>query len=115
MTSPSTRAVLFDVSDERARQEAKWGQQNHPDIYLSLSYPIESSDEAKALTDVRAKVGQISYADILLEEVAEAVDAARMRMHHGSPDTVTALRGELVQVAAVAVAWVEKLDRQAGQ
>lgn len=99
-----TESVLRAVAEEREAQDAKWGVQNHPDIYRSLYYPIESAEKAKALTDVRAKVKQISYADILLEEVAEAIEAAM----EGNKN---ALIDELVQVAAVAVAWVEKIDR----
>lgn len=99
-----TATILTEVLAERIRQDEKWGEQNHPDIYQALWYPAPKSDEAKALCDVRAKARQISYTDILLEELAEAVDEARA----GNKQL---LRDELIQVAAVSVAWIEKLDR----
>lgn len=99
-----TESVLRAVWEEREAQDTKWGVQNHPDIYQSLYYPIESAERARALTNVRSAAKQISYADILLEEVAEAIEAAM----EGDKN---ALIDELVQVAAVAVAWVEKIDR----
>jgi hypothetical protein len=71
----TTMRVLDEVQDERRRQDAKWGEQNHPD------------------------------GTIALEEVFEALvetDPAK-------------LRDELLQVAAVAVAWVEAIDRRGGQ
>lgn len=59
------------------------------------------ADTAKDLTNQAAEEGNVTYRDILLEEVFEAMaeeDAAKLRV-------------ELVQTAAVAVAWVEKIDR----
>jgi NTP pyrophosphatase (non-canonical NTP hydrolase) len=73
------------VSDERSRQDAKWGEQNHdPAMYLT----------------------------ILMEEVGEAAQAA-LALRFGKPtDAAHAhYREELVQVAAVAVAMIECLDR----
>ncbi|ALY07409.1 hypothetical protein SEA_WIGGLEWIGGLE_87 [Mycobacterium phage Wigglewiggle] len=97
-------SVLDEIAAERARQEAKWGEQNHPDAYEELTYNLASGDCFKAVTEARSSFGMCSYADILLEEVAEAVDEARA-------GDKAALRTELIQVAAVATKWVEKLDR----
>ncbi|WP_124712967.1 hypothetical protein [Mycolicibacterium nivoides] len=97
-------SVLDEIAAERARQEAKWGEQNHPDITADLDYPILSGDYCKQVTESRSAVGKCTYTDILLEEVAEAVDEARL----GDKEK---LRVELIQVAAVATKWVEKLDR----
>ena len=58
---------------------------------------------AKKATDTAFKHGKVTYRDILLEEVFEAL----------AESNPARLRVELVQVAAVAVAWVEKIDRQA--
>lgn len=96
--------VLDDVYNERKRQDAKWGVQNHPDAVAGLPYPIAVANQAREITEDRAKNGTISFTDILLEEVAEATDEALA----GNRE---ALREELIQVAAVAVAWVEKIDR----
>ncbi|SHT53877.1 Uncharacterised protein [Mycobacteroides abscessus subsp. abscessus] len=93
------RQVLDEVVAERVRQHDKWGEQNHPDG-TKLRYERHAI-LAKALVERHAANGTITYADILWEEVTEAfaeTDKAR-------------LRAELIQVAAVAVAWVEKIDR----
>lgn len=79
-----TNNVLCEVRDERARQDDKWGEQNHdPFLYLT----------------------------ILGEEFGEACQAA-LHMRYGGP-AAEKLRKELVQTAAVAVAAIECLDRGA--
>ncbi|MEA1798522.1 hypothetical protein [Rhodococcus qingshengii] len=111
--------VLTEVADERARQDAKWGEQNHPNVdhvlmtreggaspaRMAEHYELPTAGRAKFLCDQAAGFGQVTYAHILIEEVAEVVEAATRA-------SVTELRAELIQVAAVAVAWVEKLDRE---
>lgn len=74
--------VLRDVHLERHQQDEKWGEQNHEDSY---------------------------WLGILMEEVGEsATDVIENTL-----DSHTArLREELVQVAAVAVAWIECIDRR---
>jgi NTP pyrophosphatase (non-canonical NTP hydrolase) len=75
--------ALTDVVAERARQDAKWGEQNHdPFAYLA----------------------------ILMEEVGETAKEAVEMKFSGSYD-VEKLRTEAVQTAAVAVAFVECMDR----
>lgn len=87
----STWNVLEEVAQERARQDTKWGIQNH-----------EPSD----------------YFAILAEEVGEAAkevvefnfsSAKGLRDVHRRLEL---LREELVQSAAVAVAFIEALDRR---
>ena len=81
-----TAGVLAQVAQEREFQITKWGQQNHA--------PIE-------------------WLAILMEEVGEAskegLEAHFSQFYaHGN---YTRMRKELIQVAAVAVAMVESLDR----
>jgi len=64
---------------------------------------LDLSFSATRATDVAAAFGRVSWADILLEEVFEAL----------AEDDPAALRVELIQVAAVAVQWVEAIDRKA--
>jgi len=74
--------VIGEVAFERARQDAKWGQQDHdPTMWLAI------------LTE---EVGEVA------KEIAEGRIA---------PFDGAAYRAELVQVAAVAVAMVEAYDR----
>lgn len=100
--------VLYEVARERGRQDAKWGEQDHPDGTGPKVYwvPISSSaecvvEDARYTCQFKADRGEVTWRDIALEEVAEAFTA-----------TGTDLRAELVQVAAVAVAWIESIDRR---
>ena len=103
--------VLGQVWEERERQHEKFKEQNWPDgtgtlVDLSIARartPESAADAAKDLTGAWARIGLLTWKDILVEELFEALaetDPAK-------------LREELIQVAGVAVAWVEKLDRHA--
>jgi hypothetical protein len=110
--TPATQPVLNEVLAERVRQDEKWGEQNWPSFYedayelhpsfRAAYYRVPMEDAAKFFTETRFKARRGSYADIFVEEVAEAI---------GAPDEAH-LREELVQVAAVAVAWIEAIDRR---
>jgi hypothetical protein len=95
----SCPAILTEVATERARQNAKWGEQNHPDG--------TGGPGARHLADWARDVCKAADPDtfwkILLEEVYEA----------GAESDQVALRMELVQVAAVCVQWIEAIDRRA--
>ena len=103
--------ILTDITLERDRQDAKFGPQRHQDSVapnfdspeaLARWYEMPTEEDAKYNTDTRFARGDGTWADILVEELAEAIAAA-----FKSPEE---LRAELVQVAAVAVAWIEDLD-----
>lgn len=96
----STEVVLAAVGDERERQFTKWGPQHHPDGTEDTFRSRKLRDDARAYCDQLAVVGRVTWSSILLEETFEAMAEV----------DVTKLREELVQVAAVAVAWVEDLD-----
>lgn len=109
--SKPVNGVLCEIGAERGAQDKKWGEQNHPDgtgPNHSLFYGPKMLDMASAaanartLTDLRAKRGDVTWLDILTEEFFEA-----MAEHDPAK-----LRTELVQVAAVATAWVEAIDRR---
>jgi hypothetical protein len=92
--------VLDDVQRERVAQDRRWGQQNHPDG-TGRPGSREAADQARARCKANVPIDD-NWRDILDEEVAEAfaeVNPAK-------------LRDELVQVAAVAVAWIEAIDRR---
>lgn len=94
-------AVLAEVAAERHRQDERWGEQNHQNGTGS-AYAAEASSARKEC-DRAAGAGELTWRHILLEEVAEA----------GAEHDPASLRAELIQVAAVAVAWAEALDRAA--
>ena len=109
----SMRAALVDVAGERQRQEVKWGEQNHPDFSPALDhvvspvershfYSLPSATLARIRCQYKAELGDLAYMDILLEEVCELLEAKDK----------AELRTELIQVAAVAVDWAEKIDRE---
>lgn len=96
-----TVGVLKEVENERYRQDGKWGEQSHPDGTGLLVYKV-LAQEARASCDRNFGRGEGTWADILTEEFYEA-----MQEQHPAR-----LREELIQVAAVATAWVEALDRR---
>lgn len=113
--NPKLRTVLDEVHGERRRQDEKWGQQNHPDVYGPLPHAWRQRYEARAngwKDDNAARVMEqnargvpsdrnAAWDGILLEEVYEAL---------AEVDPI-ARRAELIQVAAVAAAEVEAIDR----
>ena len=76
------QGILYDIIDERIRQDKKWGADRELNNYIWLG--------------------------ILMEEVGEIATAINKEVHW--------LKGrkELVQIAAVAIAWIEKLDKEHG-
>lgn len=113
------RSVLAEITEERRRQDAKWGEQNHPDVdqvlmtrpggctveRMAEEYEMPTANRAKYMCDQAAKKDQTTWGHILVEEVAEAIEAA-------TQESTQLLREELVQVATVAVAWIEAIDRR---
>lgn len=116
-----TGHMLGRILYERMRQDAKWGEQNHPDGTGPRKKPLYElaphdrdgySPSAARITqlarrncDAAAQRGELTWRDILLEEVFEAL----------AEDDPARLREELVQVAAVAAAWTEAIDRRAAR
>lgn len=96
-----TRVVLKDVLQEREDQHAKWGQQDLPNG-TDTSMWQEYAAMAQGVNDARAIVGTVTWSSVLQEEVYEAL----------AEEDPVLLRAELVQVAAVVVAWIEALDRR---
>ncbi len=116
MADKTPRRAITDVENEMQRQFEKWGEQNHPDHdpvltgraggvtgqRLAQHHEIASAVRAKYLCHVAEKRGKLTWSHILVEEVAEAIEEQ-------DPER---LREELVQVAAVAVSWIEAIDRR---
>lgn len=96
-----TTAVLDEILDERARQDAKWGEQNHPDG-TGFAGSARDADVARLECKRQFAEGTGTWLDILNEEVAEA---------YAEKDPAK-LRAELIQVVAVGVAWIEAIDRR---
>lgn len=91
--------ILGDVWAERVRQIEKFGEQHRED---GTGGPVmqRKAEEARECCDYLARHGGADWRAVLLEEVFEAM----------AEDDPAKLRAELVQVAAVCVAWVEDID-----
>jgi hypothetical protein len=100
-------SIIAEIKDERARQDNKWGEQNHPDgtgsyfEFLNINFQ-ELAEYARETCDRRHHSGEGTWSDILLEEVFEAM----------AEEDTKKLRKELVESAAVIVAWIEAIDRR---
>lgn len=100
--------TLKKIEAERARQDEKWGQRDYPDgtgprvVHAGfLGFMEEQAKVARMRCWSNART-QDNWRDILLEEVYEAM----------AEDDPHRLATELVEVAAVAVAWVEAIERR---
>lgn len=97
----SLQRVLREVAAERAAQDALWGVQALPDG-TGPTYAPEADRAKQAVTDAAAE-GHLTWRHILHEEVLEAF----------AEDDADRLRAELIQVAAVAIKWIQSLDKRA--
>ena len=94
--------VLGDVAAERAAQDRMWGHQEFPDG--SGPEFTERAEEAKRECAAAWSQGRLTWRHILAEEFFEAL----------AESEPGGLRAELVQTAAVAVKWIQSLDRRNG-
>ena len=93
-----------DIKQEVKRQHTLWGEQNHPDGTGPQGFHAHIAGVAERYQidcDMATNRGELTYRHIFLEEVFEA-------MAESDQDR---LPDELVQVAAVAVSWINKIDR----
>lgn len=107
--------VYNEVEKEEQKQLDKWGEQNHPCLDQTLlnreggctpermcdNYDIPSENVAKFLCDNSFKNGTGTYAHIALEELSEVI----------SEFDIEKRRQELIQLAAVCISWIKKIDR----
>lgn len=106
-----TKGVMEEIARERLRGEAKHGALSAASTTLPLIAPRAFQVPMPALDEVRTFCGQALEADeysfehVLLCEVAEFSDALRTR-------PIREAREELKQVAAVALAGVEAIDKR---
>lgn len=111
--------LYAEIEAERLRQDEKWGEQNYPSVdpvltgrpggataqRMAEEYEMPTAGRAKQLCDINAHRGELTFTHVALEEFAEVVEAAT----EGGDGLA---REELVQTAAVLIAWIEAIDRR---
>lgn len=96
-------AILSDIADERARQDERWGIQNHPFASEAIQkISVTFAEEAKKTCRYASEAGTLTWRDILAEEFYEAF----------AETDIDKQIEEMTQVAAVAVAIIENLERK---
>ena len=118
-----TREEIFaEISAERERQEKKFPNQEIPVVCAVLTgraggcdeqrmaeeYEIPTQVRAKFLTDTADERRQLTWAHVLVEELAEFVGDATA--FSGSPPRDEMVRKEALQLAACCVRFIEYLD-----
>jgi predicted house-cleaning noncanonical NTP pyrophosphatase (MazG superfamily) len=98
----SLAKVLEDIAEERAAQDRLFGVQEFPDGSGPEYTPL--AEEAKRECTAAWSRGELTWRHVLTEEFYEA-------LAESAPGP---LRTELVQTAAVAVKWVQSIDRRQG-
>jgi uncharacterized protein YdbL (DUF1318 family) len=95
--------IANEIAAEREAQVEQWGQQDHPSSQseLDAKRAEKNANHWKGVNDTRVQAGTLTWDGILLEEVWEAL----------AEQDPAARRAELIQVAAVAAAEVEAIDR----
>lgn len=102
---PLLGTVLGEVRAERVRQHTRWGEQDWPDgtgrslFGGGTAYVAGMTLEATARTQ---QARDMTYAAIFAEEAGEV-------LQESDPDK---LMVEIIQCAAVLVAWAEKIRRE---
>lgn len=106
-----TRDLIFaDINAERDKQHLRWGEQHRPNTKEGVDVAAVSHvrdrlrqlcNQAEEDGPMSGYTGGASWQHILDEEIYEAY----AEMHNKE-----AMREELIQAAAVIVAWIEDLD-----
>jgi len=98
---------ILKVLNERRRQDAKWGEQNHNDYYWLGILAEEFGEAAKALIESATRAHppipiKPPENDVLWFERCQVDQYQKIPL----------LEKELTHVAAVAIAWLEAIQRR---
>ena len=114
MTTLADLRAITALLTERTAQDAKWGEQNHDDgtgphtrvLRVGLNVDLDTGAELAARLTGSCQAafnnGEGTWRHVILEEVGEAL----------AEDEPDALTTELVQTAAVTVAWMGAIERR---
>lgn len=113
----ATLGVVSDVLVARSDMLSSWGDPSYPSVVrisepppyvLDLGerqtgvYGLPTARQARDLTEASRGVGSLTWGRIAVQALSDAIAA---------PDDA-ARRREVVQLAAVALAWIEDIDRR---
>lgn len=106
--------VWNDIMDERDRQDAKWGVQDHHPAVWMLILGEEVGEAAEEADDFDAACALVDAGRACKEALDDgAAGCGAVELYPLTPDSLKRYRAELVQVAAVALSAIECLDRNA--
>lgn len=113
--------ILEEIYEERERQEKKFPNQSLPGYHIPACNNLADDGRyARWRCEGARKEGNLTWTHVLYEEVCEAVDEAmivdgKTFTRAEKEEARGNLRAELIQVAAVAVRWIEQLDAEDAQ
>ena len=90
--------IFQEILIERKRQKQKWEEQNLKSGCNKKKYKL-LSDYFKIVYETNVKIKQVSWADILLKEIYEAL----------AEDDTVKIKKELIQSAAIIIAMILNL------
>ena len=100
--------IIEEILKEKQRQISLWGVQNHNIVdnnyYLNnirIRYGLPTEEQAKYSCNQHTENKTLTWGDIIVEELAEALNAK----------TPEEMKEELIQCGAVIVSMIESLER----
>lgn len=98
VTVPTDSLIFQEVAQENLRQDSLWGANRSKPDGTGPQY----RDDAEAARTACDQASPATWRHILIEEVYEAI----------AEDDLELLREELIQVMAVAAAWISDIDNR---
>lgn len=80
--------ILFDVLMERVRQDAKWGEQNHPDLYWNVILGEERGEVEKALCEDDDEQVERELVQLTAVALSWLESRARRRRRNNTPEAI---------------------------
>ena len=96
------QAIIQEIVKEADAGEAKHGPFHYPDGTRAGGMRLHRREMSQLSCDRAAREGELTAAKVLEEEVDEVL----------AEEDKVKLRKELLQVAAVSLKWIEKLDQE---
>lgn len=100
-TAKGLLRIFQTILDERRRQDDTHGFFDYQDGTGRFDQK-ERAEYAKRFCDLLAHNGTVTWGDLLSEEVAEVM----------AESDAALLRTELIQVAALAIKWIQAIDQR---